>query len=75
MIGDINFTPFNKTATFLINYYGPTSSIFKTFDRYSLSQVIDDENFDLSEMDYMSPDLIHLMVEAKKLSFADREEY
>ncbi len=33
------------------------------------------ENFDLSEMDYMSPDLIHLMVEAKKLSFADREEY
>ncbi len=33
------------------------------------------ENFDISKLDPTSPELIHLMVEAKKLAFSDREHY
>ena len=33
------------------------------------------ENFDISEMNCNDPELIHLMVEAKKYAFLDRERY
>jgi len=33
------------------------------------------EGFDLPSLDYHSPDHIHLMVEAKKVAFADRNRY
>jgi len=33
------------------------------------------EQFDASRFGYMSPESVHLMVEAKKLAFADREAY
>ena len=33
------------------------------------------ENFDLQSYNYLSPESLHLMVEAKKLSFADREAF
>ncbi|MDC3235033.1 gamma-glutamyltransferase [Candidatus Puniceispirillum sp.] len=33
------------------------------------------ENFDISEMNFKDPELIHLMVEAKKYAFLDREKY
>lgn len=33
------------------------------------------ENFDISKLSSHSPELIHLMVEAKKLAFSDREHY
>ncbi|HIF72973.1 MAG TPA: gamma-glutamyltransferase [Dehalococcoidia bacterium] len=33
------------------------------------------EQFDPSEYGYMTPESVHLMVEAKKLAFADREAY
>ena len=33
------------------------------------------ENFDISKMSFNDPELIHLMVEAKKYAFLDRERY
>ena len=33
------------------------------------------ENFDVAQMGLGSPDLVHVMVEAKKLAFADRERW
>lgn len=33
------------------------------------------ENFDISRMNFHDPELIHLMVEAKKYAFLDRERY
>ncbi|MGH2353199.1 MAG: gamma-glutamyltransferase family protein, partial [Chloroflexota bacterium] len=33
------------------------------------------EGYDIASLGWHSPDLIHLMVEAKKLAFADRERY
>ena len=33
------------------------------------------ENYDLTSMGFGSPELLHLMVEAKKLAFADRDAY
>ena len=48
-IGEISISTFGKEASFLINYYGPTSSIFNTFKRYPLYQIIDDKNYNLSD--------------------------
>ena len=33
------------------------------------------ENFDLAGMGLLAPDAVHVMVEAKKLAFADRERW
>jgi len=38
---------YRKEAAFLMNYYGPVSSLYKTFPRYSLSQVLDNSDYDL----------------------------
>ena len=51
IINDIKIKTFKKEASFLINYYGPKSSIFNTFKRYSLYEVIDTEEYDLSNLD------------------------
>ena len=51
IIGGVNIKPFNKEASLLINYYGPTSSMFNTFSTYSLSQVIDSEDYNLSSLE------------------------
>ena len=46
-IGGLNISAYRKEASFLINYYGPVSSLYKTFPRYSLSQVIDNSTYNL----------------------------
>ena len=43
-INGLHINAFRKEASFLMNFYGPASSTYNTFPRYSLSQVID--NFD-----------------------------
>ena len=49
-INNISIPTFGKEASFLVNYSGPTSSIFHTFKRYPLYQIIDDKNYDLSSI-------------------------
>ncbi|MCH7528494.1 MAG: CHASE2 domain-containing protein, partial [Candidatus Marinimicrobia bacterium] len=56
---EINYGPatiktYGRSASFLINYYGPPSGTslpghpaWKTFDRYPLSNIVDDAEFDL----------------------------
>ena len=63
--GDLNIKSYGRTNNFLVNYYGPPSGYkipggdqFKpwgTFPRFSLSQVIDTDDYDLPEdIDWMS---------------------
>ena len=55
--GPLSISTYGHNATFLINYYGPTSSAspfgvaHRTFDRYPLSSILDDEEFDLGNED------------------------
>ena len=48
-IGGIPISTFGKEASFLINYYGPTSSLFNTFKTYPLYQIIDSKSYNLSD--------------------------
>ena len=63
--GDLNITSYGRTNNFLVNYYGPPSGYkipghknlkpWGTFPRYSLSQILDTQDYDLSEdLDWMS---------------------
>tara|TARA_B110000438_G_scaffold270097_1_gene286991 strand:+ start:1 stop:1695 length:1695 start_codon:yes stop_codon:yes gene_type:complete len=46
-IGGLTISAYRKEASFLMNYYGPVSSLYKTFPRYSLSQVMDNSTYNL----------------------------
>jgi len=48
-IGGTSISTFGKEASFLINYYGPTSSLFNTFKTYPLYQIIDNKDYNLSD--------------------------
>jgi adenylate cyclase len=62
--GPLNIQAHGKTNSFLVNYYGPPSGYklpgtnyptWGTFPSYSLSQVLDTQDFELSEdLDWMS---------------------
>ena len=63
--GPLNISSYGRTNNFLVNYYGPPSGYkmpgrtdlkpWGTFPRYSLSQVLDTDDFDLPEdTDWMS---------------------
>jgi len=63
--GDLNITSYGRTNNFLVNYYGPPSRYkipghknlkpWGTFPRYSLSQILDTQDYDLPEdLDWMS---------------------
>ena len=47
-LGILDITTYSREASFLLNFHGPPSSIYKTFDTFSLSNVIDDSEYDLS---------------------------
>ena len=47
-ISGLSINTYNKEASFLINYYGPRSTLFNTFKNYSLYEVIDDYQYNLS---------------------------
>ena len=49
-INGLKIKAFRKEASFLINYYGPISNIYGTFPKYSLSQVIDNFDYDLLDI-------------------------
>ncbi|MCK4578398.1 MAG: CHASE2 domain-containing protein [Candidatus Marinimicrobia bacterium] len=56
--GPYNIVSYGKSATFLVNFYGPPSGssipgepAWKTYDRYPLSNVLDDAEFDLRYME------------------------
>ena len=63
-INGFQIKTYNREASFLINYYGPRSSLFNTFKKYSLYEVIDNNNYSLSNEDedddwidkYINPD-------------------
>ena len=63
--GDLRINSYGRTNNFLVNYYGPPSgykipgnNLFKpwgTFPRFSLSQILDTQDYDLPEdIDWMS---------------------
>ena len=63
--GDLNITSYGRTNNFLVNYYGPPSGYkipgrknlkpWGTFSRFSLSQILDTQDYDLPEdLDWMS---------------------
>ena len=43
--------PFRREASFLVDYYGPVSNVWGTFPVYSLSSVIDNNDYDLKDYD------------------------
>ena len=49
-IDSLKIVPYRGEASFLINYYGATSNIYNTFPVYSLSNIIDDSEYDLKYM-------------------------
>ena len=63
--GDLNITSYGRTNNFLVNYYGPPSGYkmpgrnelkpWGTYPRFSLSQILDTQDYDLPEdLDWMS---------------------
>ena len=64
--GDLKIPSYGRTNNFLVNYYGPPSGYkmpgrqdvkaWGTYLRYSLSQILDTEDYDLPEdLDWMEP--------------------
>jgi adenylate cyclase len=45
---DFNISTYGEEASFLINYYGPPSNSYQTFDTFSLSNIIDTYDYNLS---------------------------
>jgi adenylate cyclase len=52
-VNNLSINAFRKEASFLINYYGPPSSTYSppTFPRYSVSQVIDNVDYNILEQE------------------------
>ena len=48
---DFSINTYSNEASFLLNYNGPNSNIYQTFDTFSLSNIIDSKNYDLCSLD------------------------
>jgi gamma-glutamyltranspeptidase/glutathione hydrolase len=67
------------------NWVEPVSASYRGYDVYELPPATHGfvtlemlkilEDFDLKSLSFQSPDMLHLMIEAKKLAFADRDRY
>ena len=44
----LDIDTYSREASFLLNFSGPTSTVYQTFDTFSLSNIIDDSEYDLS---------------------------
>lgn len=53
-IGPLNIPTYKWGNTFVLNYFGPVSSIFSTFKTYPLSNVIDTKDYNIGEGIYDS---------------------
>ena len=51
IIDKLIIKPYRGEASFLVNYYGPTSNVYGTFPVYSLSNIVDDSNYNLKNLD------------------------
>lgn len=48
---DFSINTYSNEASFLLNYNGPNSNIYQTFDTFSLSNIIDSRDYDLCSLD------------------------
>ncbi len=50
-IGNVSTTTIQNENAFLLNYYGPPSDVYKTFNRYPLSDILDTADYNLAAED------------------------
>ena len=51
-IGPLNIPTYKWGNTFMLNYFGPVSSMFSTFKTYPLSNIIDTKDYNIGEAIY-----------------------
>ncbi len=54
-IGPLHIQSYGVSNTFLLNYLGPVSGEFKTFNRYALSNIVDTQDYNIGEGEF-NPD-------------------
>ena len=54
-IGPLQIQSYGVSNTFLLNYLGPVSGEFKTFNRYALSNIVDTQDYNIGEGEF-NPD-------------------
>jgi len=51
-VGPLQIQSYGVSNTFLLNYLGPVSGEFKTFNRFSLSNIVDTEDYNIGEGEF-----------------------
>ncbi|SVC71763.1 uncharacterized protein METZ01_LOCUS324617, partial [marine metagenome] len=51
-IGPLTIPSYGNINTFLLNYSGPSSGEYKTFNRFSLSNIVDTKDYNVGESEY-----------------------
>ncbi len=55
IIGPLQIQSYGVSNTFLLNYMGPASGEFKTFNRFALSNIVDTQDYNIGEGEF-NPD-------------------